>query len=211
MENVTEALMMVGSVFLLIIALSVSVSSITSLKVQTEDILLSKEQINEVVEEDASGNNQYVNYITGNEGDGARVVGAEAVTSAMLRIKTETTYKIYIKFKPETLNQVTNIQIGENNNSTNIVAKKAYEQKYIKLDGTEEEIIGDDTGNMVVEFAIGNENLLHISVEDILRSDFYEVIKDLKFKEYLGEYQKNTDTNSIERQTYRVVTFIEES
>ena len=39
MEDATDALIMAGSVFLLIIALSVSISSFSKLKIQTEEIL----------------------------------------------------------------------------------------------------------------------------------------------------------------------------
>ena len=94
MENAVDALYMAGAVLILIIALSVSISSLMTLKSRTYDIVTMDEQINETsyIED---GKLKYVNYITSDDMD-VRIVGADAVTSALYRLVTED-YKIYIK------------------------------------------------------------------------------------------------------------------
>ena len=58
MENATQALIMAGSVLLLIIALTVTISSLSNLRTQAQDILMERDRIE--ITQDSKG---YINYI----------------------------------------------------------------------------------------------------------------------------------------------------
>ena len=63
MENATDALIMAGSIFLLIIALTLSISSFSRVKTQIDDIVLSREKVEYAVN---SENNSLLNFIQSN-------------------------------------------------------------------------------------------------------------------------------------------------
>ena len=58
MENATDALIMAGSVLLLIIALTVTISSLSNLRTQAQDILMERDRLE--IAQDSKG---YINYI----------------------------------------------------------------------------------------------------------------------------------------------------
>ena len=181
-----------------------------SLKAATSDIVNMDEQIDETsyIETDASGNKKlkYVNYITSEDMD-IRVVGVDTVTSAMYRLITEN-YKIYIFLNAEAKNRTVGINFEETSRA----------QLY---NGTE--IIGE--GQELIELAIGtkyqktgtNKKLETLEdIENLLMSqsdggcNLYEAMKGKTFKEYLGEYQKKSLASEEERQTYRIITFVQQ-
>ena len=69
---------------------------------------------------------------------------------------------------------------------------------------------GISNGDKLIKFTIG-ETDSNINTQSILKNGFYEKIKDLKFKEYLGEYQNNSDdrVSSENKQTKRIITYIQ--
>ena len=106
MENATDALIMAGSVFLLIIALTVTISSLTALKTEVQDILNDRDQL--LATTDESG---YINYLkSGGEEADTRIVGIETVMSSIRRM-TKEDYTVYIK---------TNNPISELNNDLKV-------------------------------------------------------------------------------------------
>lgn len=92
MENSTDALIMAGSVLLLIIALSVTISSLTNLRTQAQDIFDDRDQL--LATTDDSG---YINYLQSGNKD-KREVGIETVITSIRRM-TKEDYTIYIKPK----------------------------------------------------------------------------------------------------------------
>ena len=59
MENASEAIIIAGSIFLLIIALSLSISSFSRVKTQIDDIVLSHDKVEYAVDSD----NKLINFI----------------------------------------------------------------------------------------------------------------------------------------------------
>lgn len=115
MENATDALIMAGSVLLLIIALTVTISSLTALKTETQDMLNDRDQL--LATTDKSG---YINYLkSGGEESDTRIVGIETVMSSIRRMAKED-YTVYIK---------TNTPISELNNDLKVNG----DAKFIKL------------------------------------------------------------------------------
>lgn len=200
MENAVDALYMAGAVLILIIALSVSISSLMTLKSRTYDIVTMDEQIDETsyIED---GKLKYVNYITSDDMD-VRIVGADAVTSALYRLVTED-YKIYIKLKDTTGLE----DIG-------IETSKAYRnQTYTTKNGGTDIIIsqGDDLIEFVLAKRGKGQDIQNTEyVKNILTNEFYDKIKEKTFKEYLGEYQNNSDIAQDNKETKRIITFIEQ-
>ena len=198
MENAVDALYMAGAVLILIIELSVSISSLMTLKSRTYDIVTMDEQIDETsyIED---GKLKYVNYITSDDMD-VRIVGADAVTSALYRLVTED-YKIYIK-----LNDTTGLG--------NIETSKAYrDQTYTTKNGGTDTIIyqGDDLIEFVLAKRGKGQDIQNTEyVKNILTNGFYDKIKEKTFKEYLGEYQNNSDIAQDNKETKRIITFIEQ-
>lgn len=89
MDDAVEALYMSAAVLLLLIALTVSISAFTKVKIQVEQI--NEQETGIELAKDDSGN--YINYFS--EGDGNRIVGADTVISSIRRISRES-YTIYI-------------------------------------------------------------------------------------------------------------------
>ena len=86
MENATDALIMAGSVLLLIIALTVTISSLSNLKTQTQDLLDDRDQLLATKDE----NGGYINYLkSGGKDSDVRIVGIETVMSSITRMPTE--------------------------------------------------------------------------------------------------------------------------
>ena len=92
MDNSTDALIMAGSILLLIIALTVTISSLTNLRTQAQDIFDDRDQL--LATTDDSG---YINYLQSGNKD-KREVGIETVITSIRRM-TKEDYTIYIKPK----------------------------------------------------------------------------------------------------------------
>ncbi len=195
MENAVDALIMAGSVLLLIIALTVSISSFTTLKNDADKVMKTESDFDLVADDTGS----YLNYIR--KGDDIRTVNIETVISTARRIEKEQ-YTIYIVFKdPSGANQF---------------KKDEYIKKVI-VDNTKQQIYDDGEkkielvkeGESVIRLSISREE--YKSIDDKLMGALYKALKDKHFKEYLGEYQeKNAEgVESANKETFRVVTFVE--
>lgn len=180
MENVTDALIMAGSVLMLIIALTVSISSFSNLKSQVDYIVTSADET-DLAKDETGG---YINYIK-NSSD-IRVVGAETLISSIRRVEKEN-YKIYIVPKT-TLDTSLGIKYSE-----------AIEQKYSTTT-----LVAENA--TIYEISLSGKNN---DISKILTDDFYQEVKNMKFKEYLGVYQNNTEASSENKETYRIITYVE--
>ena len=193
MENATDALIMAGSVLIFLIALSVCVSSFTTLRTGIDQIIDQTETVDMAQKngEYVNGeyvNGEYVNYIKRSD-DAIRVVGSETVVSSMYRAKKEN-YVIYIVLKNSLINSNEFEKIGMIVNIPDI--KKS-----------DDNIIINKSDNVIK--LIGSYDF-----DDILNQlKLYESIKDKKFEEYLGVYQDNTDATEENKITYRIITYIE--
>ena len=100
MENATDAIIMATSVLLLIIALSVSISSLSNLKTQVQDILSQRDEVDlstySVKNDDDTITTSYNNYIKNNTDIDVRKVKAETIITLIRRMRKEN-YTIYIK------------------------------------------------------------------------------------------------------------------
>lgn len=183
MENATDALIMAGSVLIFLIALSVCVSSFTTLRTEIDQIIEQTETVDM-----AQKNGEYVNYIKRSD-DAIRVVGSETVVSSMYRAKKEN-YVIYIVLKNSLIN-------------SNEFEKRGMIVKIPDIKKSADNIIINKSDNVIK--LIGSYDFDSILNELKL----YESIKDKKFEEYLGVYQDNTDATEENKITYRIITYIE--
>ena len=185
MENATEALIMAGSVLLLIIALTVSISSLSNLRTQAQDILMERDRTE--ITQDSKG---YIHYIKNDDKD-IRIVGIESVISSIRRMWKED-YTIYLATNstlteiPQEL-RVSNV---ENLSNTDIIQGK----NIIKLS----------------QSGVGNQL---VKDEKILTEIYnYSKVNDKKFKEYIGIYQNKAieGVSEANKNTYKIITFVEE-
>lgn len=127
MENVSDALIMAGSVLVFIIALSVCISSFTTLRANIDNIVSHTETVNM-----AEGEEGYINYIKGK--NAIRIVGSETVVSSVCRAMKEN-YIVYIIFKSSvTVPNSVMSTIYNTNGTTPIVGIRIPNDKNYNLD-----------------------------------------------------------------------------
>ena len=100
MENASDALIMAGQMLIFIIALSVCISSFTTVRAEVNRIVGENEEIRMAKDGDT-----YVNYIESEKSSSTRVIGADAVVASMYRAIKED-YVIYIKFDSDITRQI---------------------------------------------------------------------------------------------------------
>ncbi len=192
MENVSDALIMAGQVLIFIIALTVCISSFTTLRMGIDSTINQTETIKFAKDSDG-----YINFIQSRDNGSTRIVGAETVVSSMYRAIKED-FIMYLELSNSTFESV-KIKIGE------IIKEK-------NKDGVE---IGSykilyDTTNKWIKITIAND--ANYRANALLKNGLYEIIKDKKFDERLGEYQENTNegVSSENKKTYRIITYKEQ-
>ena len=189
MENVSDALIMAGQVLIFIIALTICISSFTALRVGVDEVVGQTETVQ--MARDSQG---YINYIDSEKVNAARVVGAETVVSSMYRAIKEN-YVIYIVTancesiagSGDTALDLMTDQYGLTIENKNVIP----------------------VGKKIIKITIGNET--NQEINEKLKNGFYDKIKNLSFYEYLGEYQNNTEVTSENKETYRIITYIEKN
>lgn len=92
-DNISDALIMAGAILIFVIALTISMSSFTTMRTQIDQIVELDYKLDLIRDEDGN----YMNYHT-SESD-VRIVGVETVVSSMYRVKKEN-YVIYIAGLP---------------------------------------------------------------------------------------------------------------
>lgn len=181
MENASEALIMAGQVLIFIIALSVCISSFSTLRAGIDNVINQTETIQ--FAKDTEG---YINFIDSKNNDATRIVGVETVMSSMYRAIKED-FTMYLKLKDSTFTGVKTVLGNSIDN---------YEIKY-----------NDDEKS--IKITISND--ANYRSHALLKKGLYEKIKDEKFKEFLGEYQEKTNdgVSSENKQTKRIITYEE--
>ena len=181
MENASEALIMAGEVLIFIIALTICISSFSTLRVGIDNTIDQTETIKFAKDSDL-----YINFIQSRDEEATRIVGAETVVSSMYRAIKED-FSMYLKLKPNTFSNVKST-LGDVIGTYNILYNN--DEQWIKI----------------TLYRDGNYRS-----NALLKKGLYDIIKDKKFKEYLGEYQNaTTDAVSTEnKKTNRIITYEE--
>ena len=193
MENATDALIMAGSIFLLIIALTLSISSFSRVKTQIDDIVLSREKVEYAVN---SNDNSLLNFIQSNT-KYTRTVTFETIATSLRRLRKEE-FDVYIIFKNSNLNDFAKeLQTELNNNS------------YFD----DIQVTGDKT---ILKFSISgaaNKYLADRNSDNFDKSLnlLYNKVGTKKFKEYYGVYKQKTDdgVSNIEKKDIKIITYVE--
>lgn len=94
MENASEALYIAFAVMVFVLALTLTITSFSSLR-ETASSIIERDEVLDLVTDD-TGN--YINYIQGNPDSTNRIVGIETIIPSMYRAYKEN-YKIIFKFK----------------------------------------------------------------------------------------------------------------
>ena len=188
MENAAEALLMAGSVLIFIIALTVTMSSFTTLRAGIDDLLDQAETIE--LAKDSEG---YINYMESKAQGSVRKVGIETIVPTISRAMKEN-YVAYIKLKDP----------ADIPNDVNIT--EASVDVAVNIDGTNQTIIS--AGDKLIKVTIGYDTNQDINSK--LRDELYDKIKDKTFYEYLGEYQENNlSVPDAEKVRHRIITYID--
>ena len=195
MENATDALIMAGSIFLLIIALTLSISSFSRVKTQIDDIVLSREKVEYAVN---SENNSLLNFIqSNNKYKYTRIVTFETIATSLRRLRKEE-FDVYIIFKNSNLNDFAKeLQTELNNNS------------YFD----DIQVTGDKT---ILKFSISGAANKYLEDKNSDNFDkslnlLYNKVGTKKFKEYYGVYKQKTDdgVSNIEKKDIKIITYVE--
>lgn len=191
MENASDALIMAGQVLIFIIALTVCISSFTTLRVGIDNTINQTETIK--FAKDSEG---YINFIQSRNDGATRIVGAETVVSSMYRAIKED-FTMYLKLNDTTFSSV-KLKIGE------IITERNEEGIEI---GSYKILYDED--NKSIKLTIANDANYRANV--LLKNGLYEKIKDKKFEEHLGEYQETTNdaVSSENKKTNRIITYTE--
>lgn len=194
MENAVDALTMAASVLFLIIALTVSISSFTSLKSQVDEILSTEEEtdlaIVEVTNTDGSTSYEYLNYVE--MAEETRTVTAETVISAIRRISREN-YDIYI--------------IG--NSVSNISNVSSNFGDYYINDGSSIDLssVYGSTSSPVLYLTLTDDGYKYITNDNVKL--IYDAIKGKSFQEYIGIWRSGADVSDANKVTYRIITYVQ--
>lgn len=193
MENVTDALIMAGQVLIFIVALSVCMSSFSTLRESISDITGQRETVKMV-----QGSKGYLNFIDSKKSNSIRTVGAETVVSSMYRSIKEN-YEIYIKLiNPNEVEGIEGLVFWEAKQETNLGNFRGNDLK-INLE------------DKLIKITIGRKSDgVNQDVNNILSEGFYKKIQNKRFCEYLGEYKNAGEDVALENKaTKRIITYIE--
>lgn len=193
MENASDALIMAGQMLIFIIALTVCISSFTTVRAEVNRIVGENEEIRM-----ARNGDTYINY--SKRSSSTRVIGSDALIASMYRAIKED-YVIYIKFNSDIRDQIDTSHIKTMVASVDSVVKNKVGQPIIKA------------GDKLIKITIGSDT--NQNINEVLKSTeggkLFELIKDKNFNEYLGEYQKASaqGVTSENKEVYRIITYVE--
>lgn len=208
MENATDALIMAGQMLVFILALTICMSSFTTLRTNITNLIEQPETIK--MTQDSEG---YLNYVESQKSSSTRIVGAETVVSSMYRAIKEN-YVVYIKLNNIKLEK----EAIDKDRGTGKWSEKENEKKVDNivviqaknsLNLKDEELI--KPGDWLVKVTIGREEEgINQRINSLLgEKGLFDYIKDKKFNEYLGEYQDGTKVSTENKLTKRIITYIE--
>ena len=191
MENATDALIMAGSIFLLIIALTLSISSFSRVKTQIDDIVLAREKVEYAVN---SNDNSLLNFIQSNT-KYTRTVTFETIATSLRRLRKEE-FDVYIIFK--------NPDLGDFANELKTTLNKDDYFGDIEITGEK----------AVLKFSISGAANKYLEDKNSDNFDkslnlLYNKVGTKKFKEYYGVYKQKTDdgVSNIEKKDIKIITY----
>ena len=188
MENASDALIMAGQILIFIVALTVCITSFSTLRAGVDSIISETDTV-----KFAKGEDGYINYIQSNENNAIRKVGVETIVSSLYRAIKEN-YVVYIKL--------------ENYGSIFTGTGDGVIDKY---KATNDLVINSKTiitrGETLIKVTIGNNTNTQIDAK--LRKNLFNKIRDVEFYEYFGQYQDDTLANTEEKSTHRIITYID--
>lgn len=201
MENAVEALVMAGSIFLLIIALTLGISSFSRVKTQIDDIVLSREKVEYAVD---SNDNSLLNFIKSKGITYTRDVSIETIVTTLRRIRKES-FDVYI-ILTDSVNKVDEFAdelqatLDDDNNTFDDIDISAVRGKNIlrfSISGTANKYVEDKNSDKFDETI----NLLY----NIVREE------NKTFKEYYGIYKEKTDegVSDVEKSDRKIITYVE--
>ena len=208
MENASDALIMAGSVLLFIIALTVAISSFTSLRVQFDEIAEARDQVQMSREYDATTGNygDYINFLKNDISKDIRQVRVEAIITTIRRMRKEN-YVMYLSI-PNLIN-------------TNILKEFVVKNTDIK-----EQLYGNNTiisqsSGILLKFSMDKQDIifydkaegeinLRQELNNELLSELYKIAKDNTFKEYIGEYRLHLEgVSDANDKSKKIITYIQ--
>lgn len=191
MENVSDALIMAGQVLIFIIALTVCISSFTTLREGIDSTIDQTEVI-----KFAKNSEGYINFIQSRDDGATRIVGAETVVSSMYRAIKED-FIMYLKLS-KTFDSV------KRNIGDTVIEKDEDGIEIIRY-----KILYDNT-NKLVKITIAND--ANYRANSLLKNGLYDIIKGKSFAEHLGEYQEelSSGVSTENKKTFRIITYIEQ-
>jgi len=184
MENASDALIIAGSVLLLIIALTVSISSFSNLKTQVDELVSTDEKLDY-----STIDGEYLGYLKSKESTETRIVEVETIISAIRRIRGEG-YTIYIE--------------------DNDIFNNSEISNYFEANGVVESDYRVNKGDLKA-IKLSEAGSLHKCIEKSkTMENFYKILmqNNKKYKEYVGVYQNNTEVSSVNKTTYKIITFV---
>ena len=211
MENAVEALKIAGAVLMFILALSLSISCLSSANSSALNIASMYSREREY---------RYVKPAS----DFTRTVGIESIIPAMYQAYEENT-EIYFKDKngnPLPLYYKTNQygkRVDSEGNTVDNSSTRAVTINYINL---EKEQIGNDKGKSAKQVAADHLSMILAGkntqmldmlsdtkygnqlMESVYPNGLYDYLKDKTFVENLGEYYQGSDSTKIKK---RVITY----
>ena len=202
MENATEALIMAGSIFLLIIALTLSISSFSRVKTQIDDIVLSREKVEYAVN---SNDNSLLNFIQSNT-EYTRTVTFETIATSLRRLRKEN-FDVYIIFKNTDVTDFADelqTQLHDNGHFGDIQVSP-YRNNILRftISGAANKYLEDKNSDNF-------DKSLNMLYNKVVRDNNNE---SKEFKEYYGVYKQKTDdgVSNIEKNDIKIITYVEKN
>ena len=193
MENASEAIIIAGSIFLLIIALTLSISSFSRVKTQIDDIALSHDKVEYAVDSD----NKLINFIESNK-KYTRTVQFETIVTTLRRIRKES-FDVYIIPKDGVditdLPDAIKTKLGENRTFGDIQVNQEKIVIRFTLSGVANKYVEDKNSD---------------NFDKALKT-LYNICKDSEFKEYYGVYKQKTEdgVSDVEKSDMKNITYVQ--
>ena len=189
MENASDALIMAGQILIFLIALSVCISSFSTLRANVNNIISQNDEIRL-----AKSGDTYVNFIESRDNNSARVVNSDTVISSMYRA-TKENYIIYIKLN--NLNEVDTNYISTMNASKDSEVKNAEGTPIIRKD------------DKLIKITVNVNDNVDKDLRENEGGKLYNKIKNLQFNEYIGEYQDDSKASTENKPIHRIITYVQ--
>ena len=198
MENAVEALIMAGSIFLLIIALSLGISSFSRVKTQIDDMVLSREKVEYAVD---SKEGTLLNFIQSDKNKYTRTVSIETIVTTLRRIRKES-FDVYIVLTDDAevvsgFAEELKMNLGNNHNTSfdDIDVSHVENALRFSISGAANKYVEDKNSDKFDETI----NLL------------YNKVGTKNFKEYYGIYKEKTEEGvaDVEKSDRKIITYVE--